>query len=824
MKLYIAEKPSVAKVIAEELGVAKRCTGYINCKNGDIVTNCYGHMLELAEPDAYLPDTVPLNKNKAKVWRLQDLPIIPKKWLKAELADCKNQLKVIKELLSRLKPDDAVVNAGDPDREGQLLVDEVLNHFAYKGSVLRYWSSAMDKVSVQRALEKLEDNDKYALWGTAAEARARADWLIGMNLTRLITLRNHTPKVLSVGRVQTPVLQLVVERDAQINNFKSKKYFNLEVTFSHLNGDYVGKWQIPEDLLSPDGYLLDKNIVADKIAALQGKTGEIASFTQQVKRKSPPLPFTLSTMQQLCSRKFKFSAKKTLDILQSLYEKKLTTYPRSSCPYLPESQKADVAKILEHLKVTFPQLQSYIAACKPQRQSSVWNDKAVNEEAHTGIVPTLCGITPDGFKALKPEEQQVYELVARQYIGCFLSDYAYQENKIVTKVGTDVFNTTLNVVLNQGWKGFNKEEDDKDAQDKASAAKVPAVSKGDLVRVKSAEEKSADTKPPQPFTEGTLIKAMENIAAYVTDPAEKKILKDDDGIGTAATRADIISKLKTRDYIEEVKGKLHSTETGRQLVTIVPQKLLSASLTAQAEKELKKIQKGDGQLSVFMQEEEQFLKDLMTEAQNMSSAVLEGEKCPKCGSKLWRRESKFKQGQFYWFCENQDCSARFVDANGKPGAEIIVISADCPCCGQKNAVRRFESKKKPGTFFWHCSNEQCGAYFQDNHGKLGEKEEKAAAVKCPSCGKELLRRYESKKKPGAYYWFCSGCKAHFADDHGKPGDKQEFAKLQEAKCPKCGKTAKRLANKNDPAKFHWYCWDCKTSFKDQDGKIGEAFS
>lgn len=764
MRLFIAEKPSIASCIAQELGIIKRCQGYIECKNNVRVTNCYGHMMELAGPDYYLPDSVPLGKNKRKVWREQDLPILPLKWQKLIKKDCAAQMKVIKE---QLKNADEVVNAGDPDREGQLLIDEVLEYFAYKGKVLRYWQSAMDRVSVQRALQALVPNEKFYSWGVAAEARSRADWLIGMNMTRLATLVRRSAGVLSIGRVQTPVLRLIADRDLAIENFKPQTFYNLIAEFSCDSGAaYKGKWLVPEILCTADGYLLQRAAAEETAKNIIGQKAVVTAYEQTLKHQSPDLPFTLTDLQVACSAAFDFAAQKTLNIAQQLYEEfKLTSYPRSSCSYLPESQKADVPTILANLKLAFPDVADIIDKADPNRQSKIWNDAKVGEEAHTGIIPTLHAVSAEECKKLPDECRKVYELIAKRYIANFLPDYSYYQITAETQCESgDKFKTTAKNVINRGWKVFSMKKEDEEKEE----LRLPPLQKGKEVTVTNTDIQTGTTKPPAAFTEGSIIQAMENIAKYVDDPEEKKLLKEGDGIGTAATRAGIIDKLKERKFIEVKKKKLVSTELGRSFLQIVPPHLQSPSLTAQAERELKKIQAGSESIDNFIQAQTTALHASMQELKTVNSQhASAAEKCPACGAVIIRYASKFKKGEFYWHCSNQQCGKNYRDANGKPGAEIIKntrTQQTCPCCGKKAA--RYPSKKAPGTYFWWCPD--CKSSFTDNDGELGSKIEftnERKSVTCPNCGKTAYR-YANKTDQHKFHWFCPSCKQNFADNNG----------------------------------------------------------
>lgn len=715
MNLYIAEKPSIGKAIATELGIVKREEGYIDCKNNNTVTWCFGHMLELANPDHYLPDDIPKSeKTGKKYWRLEDLPIIPEKWIKFEKKDCKEQLKVIKALISKA---DVVVNCGDPDREGQLLVDEVISHFSFKGNCLRYWTSAMDPESVRKALDNLKSNSEFYNWGIAAQARSEADWLIGMNLTRKLTLENKDSGLLiSVGRVQSPVLKLIVSRDLAIKNFKAQDFYDVKATFSSNSNNYVGTWKIPNELLDPAfNKLLKEDLAKECIKRNEKANATVSFYEQKLKKNSPKLLYTLSTLQVDCSSKYGFSAQKTLDIAQALYEKyKLTSYPRTSCPYLPTSQKNDVARILNNLKTSFPELTKFIEKANPNRESKLWNDEEVNKEAHTGLAPTTLSIAKEEIeKQLANDEKLVYELICKRYLSNFLDDYVFQETKIETTTEhNDVFSSCYKTTVNAGWKELlDPTKIDKDV--------AVALKKGDAVLIDKIELHAGKTVPPSHFTEGTIIEAMRNIAKYIDDPEEKKILKDDDGIGTEATRASIIEVLKNRGYIENVKGKLLSTTIGQEVINIIPTTLQSASLTAQTERNLFKIQQSQLNLEDFIKNQIELLKNkyliecnktLSIKSANKKVSKYQIEKCPKCGGDTYRNESKTKKGSFSWRCSK--CKNYFQDENGKIGQEFVT----CPNCSK--FIFRYKDKFKENSFVWYCKN--CGSKYQDVNGKIGE--------------------------------------------------------------------------------------------------------
>ena len=604
-RLFIAEKPSVAKVIIASLGLAKKEDGYFVAKNGDLVTWCFGHLLELVGPDSYLDDKVPTTKNgKSKIWRLEDLPILPKEWLKQPKADAKKQLNIIGALIKRC---DTVVNCGDPDREGQLLVDEVLEWFRCRKPALRYWASAQDATSVQKALKDLKPNKDFEGMALAATGRQHADWLIGMNLTRAYTLvARNTLKdapLLAVGRVQTPTLNLVALRDIEINNFKPVPFFKLLASFNVHDQLFTAVLSLANGAAGLDaaGRLTDAKVaqaILNKVK--QAAVGTVKDVEQNVKELSQPLSLSLADVQMVASSKWGFSAQKTLDICQKLYEVyKLTTYPRSDCSYLPEVQHQEAPQVLAALKQVNPDLAGLIAKADPKIKSATWNDSKIS--AHHGIIPTL---QVTSRQQLSDDELKVYLLIVKRYLAQFFPKCKMSSSKITVVCGGYEFVATGNSILAAGYKlvlGDDADDESAKTTDAAVAQKIPVCKQGDQVTLSAANLKSEKTKPPASFNEGTLIRAMENISTVVADPAYKKLLKDGDGIGTSATRAAIIEELKKKRYLEAKGKSLKCTALGFKLLGALPDMVKNPVLTAIFESKLKSVEARHMRLAEFEQ-------------------------------------------------------------------------------------------------------------------------------------------------------------------------------------------------------------------------------
>jgi DNA topoisomerase III len=588
MQLIIAEKPSLGRTIASALGGGKRGDG---CLIGDdnkwIVTWAFGHMYQQAMPDDYLPDSVPKTKKGHKVWRREDLPIIPDQWVMHARSDVKKQLKIIDKLLGDAAE---VVNAGDPDREGQLLIDEILIQMKWSGSTKRVWLKDLTNEGIVKSFATLKSNQDYAGLFNAAICRARCDWLLGMNITRAFTLAYQKAGgdgVISVGRVQTPTLNLIVERDLTIENFIPKDYYNINATFKHSKGSVDSAWLPKEDDCDPDGQCLKRETAKSVVEKIKGREGKIKSSIIKKKQEPAPLPFSLSGLQTIASSKWGYGAQQVLDAAQKLYEEhKITTYPRTDVGYLANNQHGDAGKIIDSIRKVNPRLVDDVDL---KIKSRAFNDKKVT--AHTGIIPTAK--IPNVSK-LSEVEKNLYGIIVRHYVAQFLVDHQYQSMEIKIECQKEKFVSKGRVTLVEGWKTILPPA-------RKEGVELPPVTKGDSVNCSKAKVVDMKTKPPSRFTEGTLIKAMAGIARFVEDPKVKAALKESAGIGTEATRANIIETLKQRNYIK-AKGKtLISTDHGRNFIKSVPGRVKDPTVTAWWEQQMSEIAQDGADPKEFMQ-------------------------------------------------------------------------------------------------------------------------------------------------------------------------------------------------------------------------------
>ena len=593
MRLFIAEKPSLARAIADVLPKPhRRGDGYISCGSGDTVTWCIGHLLEQAEPDAY--DT------RYARWNLADLPIVPEKWQLKPKPSVAKQLNVIKRLLGEAEQ---VIHAGDPDREGQLLVDEVLDYLELapekRQNVQRCLINDLNPQAVERAVSRLRDNREFIPLCVSALARSRADWLYGINMTRAYTILGRNAGyngVLSVGRVQTPVLGLVVRRDEEIENFVSKDFYEVKAHIvTPVEERFTAMW-VPSESCEPhqdeEGRLLNKALAEHVIKRIEGQPAMVTGYNDKRESETAPLPFSLSTLQIEAAKRFNLSAQQVLDLCQRLYEThKLITYPRSDSRYLPEEHFAGRHAVMNAIASHVPELQQ-VAAVDPDKRNRCWDDKKV--DAHHAIIPTARA----GNINLSDDERKIYTLVARQYLMQFCPDAMYRKCVIDLDIANGKFVAKARFLAEAGWRALlgAKERDDED-----EGSPLPVVAKGDELLCEKGELMERQTQPPRPFTDATLLSAMTGIARFVQDKELKKILRATDGLGTEATRAGIIELLFRRTFLYKKGRYIHSSEAGRALIHCLPEIAARPDMTADWEATLTQISEKTRRYQDFMQ-------------------------------------------------------------------------------------------------------------------------------------------------------------------------------------------------------------------------------
>ena len=653
MKLFIAEKPSLARAIAAGIGVGKNFNGYISLNGGEeIVSWCYGHILENFQPEDYA--------EKYRKWRMEDLPIIPIQWKLKVKSDAAKQFKIIRDLIGKA---DIIVNAGDPDREGQLLVDEVLDFVGNRKPVQRILLNALDEKSVRQSLNDLRDNKNFQGLKNAALGRSRADWLIGMNLSRAYTIRARQAgyENISVGRVMTPTMALVVRRDEEIKNFKPVTHFAIQAIFKNTFGEIPATWQMSEKIsnLDSEGRLLNKKIAEiflDKFNSESKNLGKIISVEEKNKMESQRLPYSLSTLQIEAGKKFGYSPQIVLDTMQNLYEKKLTTYPRSDCEFLPENQFGDAKEILEHLK-NFPHLADFVQNADISIKSRAWNDKKIS--AHHAIIPTRIKANFENFNDV---EKNLYEMVSQAYLAQFFPTHEYKSTKIIISYADEKFISKGKRITKLGWKAIYKNFAN-DSEESESI--LPQITKDEQVKYISGKIFEKTTKPPTKFTPSTLLQAMKEIYKFVKNVSLKAELKECSGIGTEATRAGIIEKLQSSGFLKLAGKFFEPTDKARMAVKILPDEIIFPDTTAIWEKNLEEIATGKENFNQFYQGQVRDLNKLLEQAKKVEFIFPKNAvKCPNCGKIMVRRKGK---NGYFWGCSGfPECKTTAKDSKGKP--------------------------------------------------------------------------------------------------------------------------------------------------------------
>ena len=723
MRLFIAEKPELGRAIAEGLdGDYKSGEGYIQ-KGDDIVTWAFGHILELAKPEEY--------DEKYKLWKLEDLPLPIKEFKYLPKKDSKKQLKIICDLIHSDKIT-SIVNCGDADDEGQILVDEIVQYSKTSKPVFRVLINDLTPKAVKEEIANIKPNADFKGMSERGFARSQADWIVGINLTRAYTIiakQNSFDGVLSVGRVQTPILGLIVARDKEFESFKSIDYYSLL-------GDFEINNNIIKARLKTEEKILDENIAKEIKETCENQNASINLKTEN-KKEYPPLPYNLLVLQAECAKIFGFSPDKTLQITQSLREKhKAITYNRSDCQYLPETMFEEAPKILNSIKENLnnDEIQALIAGSDIKIKSKAFND--ANISAHYGIIPTQNKISSQ----LTQDELVVYDLIAKRFIIQFFHPREYQTTTISLEINQRIFTATQNKTIKSGfrslWENIDNDKEEEQDIDK-NEYDLSNLKDNDIAKCSLIQIEKKQTKPRPYYTMTTLLKDLNSVAKYVTDERIKKLLMEKDrdkkgesgGIGTPATRSNHIKTLIERGYIEVSKDKkqvVKSTKKGKDLIALSPKSLTTPDMTALWFEQQKMIETLELQRKQFLEE---VTKEVIDEIQRISNnqdfKILENEnkpkiQCPQC-NKGFLTKKKGKYGDFWGCSEYQEgCKAIYPDNKGTPNFETKQANNDtthkCPQCN-KGFLQRMKNKK--GNWWWGCSEWKNGCDFKcfDDNGK-----------------------------------------------------------------------------------------------------------
>ena len=626
--LIIAEKPSVAATIAAALGAKEKKDGYI-AGNGCLVSWCVGHLVQLAEAAAY--------GEQYKKWSYDSLPILPQEWQYAVASDKGKQFKILKDLMHRADVSE-VVNACDAGREGELIFRFVYDVAGCKKPMRRLWISSMEESAIKAGFASLKDGKEYDPLYSSALCRAKADWIIGINMTRLFSCLYG--KTLNVGRVQTPTLKMLVDRDAAITTFKKEKYYHVRLSLSGV------------EAASAKIHAADE--AGNLKAACEAAQAVCTSVTREKKTVAPPKLFDLTSLQREANRIYGYTAKQTLDLAQSLYEKKLLTYPRTDSSYLTDDMGGTAAQIAALLAGKLPFMQG--ADFTPEI-SRLLDSKKVSD--HHAIIPTM-ELAKADLAALPESERNILTLAgARLLMACAAPHIFEAVTAVFSCVGQE-FTAKGKTVLAEGWKGFErrfmatlkKKADTEDDEENALSLDVPPFAEGQTFDNPQAAVTEHFTTPPKPHNEASLLSAMERAGNEETDPdAERR------GLGTPATRAAIIEKLVNGGFVERKGKQLIPTKSGIELVCVLPEVLTSPQLTADWENNLTQIAKGNADPDSFMTGIETMTRELVSTYPFLSDKEKERfkeekpviGKCPRCGANIY-------EGRKNYYCANRDCA------------------------------------------------------------------------------------------------------------------------------------------------------------------------
>ena len=688
--LVIAEKPSVGRDIARVLHCNKKTNTYIEGKDY-IVTWALGHLVTLADPEQY--------DEQYKTWNMDTLPMLPEHWKLVVIKQTGRQFHAVKELIFRKDVSDIII-ATDAGREGELVARWILDKAGNQKPLKRLWISSVTDKAIREGFQNLRPGKSYEPLYRAAVARAQSDWVVGINATRALTCKYNAQ--LSCGRVQTPTLAMIAAREEEIRTFKPVPYYGLKAAV----GGITFTWT---DARSGSSRSFDK----DRIQAIKQASAPsllVTDVRKKLKKTFAPALYDLTALQREANQKFGFSAKQTLNIMQRLYENhKVLTYPRTDSRYLT----TDIVPTLkERLKACavgpYSKIAGRLSMQKLQANKSFVNDSKVSD--HHAIIPTEQFVQLDH---MSNEERKIYDLVVRRFLAVLSPACEYEETSISGTIGEERFSAKGNFIKSAGWRevyesGYTDGEDEDEEQTTFSQISLPDVQKGETLPVTALTITEGKTKPPACFTEGTLIAAMENPVKYLKhkDKDVVKTLGETGGLGTVATRADIIEKLFNSFLMEKKGNEIHITSKGKQLLSLVPSDLKSPELTASWEMRLQAIAKGKESDKAFMKEIEHYTKALIQEIKSADGTFrhdnMTRTKCPECGK--FMLEVNGKHGKLL-VCQDRECghketisrhtNARCpvchkkMDLVGKgDGQRFICV------CGHKEKLSSFEERKK----------------------------------------------------------------------------------------------------------------------------------
>ena len=697
--LVLAEKPSVGRDLAKVLKCNQNKGAYIEGPNY-IVTWALGHLVTLLDPEGY--------GDKYKKWSMETLPMLPKTMKLTVIQKTGKQFNEVKKQMLRPDVSDLVI-ATDAGREGELVARWIIEKVGFRKPIKRLWISSQTDKAILDGFRNLKPGAAYENLYKAAQARAEADWIIGLNVTRALTCKYNAQ--LSAGRVQSPTVAMIAQREEEIKNFKPKDYYTIIGNTSNFSMEWINK--------DNTNRTFDENLAKKIVGAIRGKDGDVIEITETNKKQYAPALYDLTELQRDCNRIFGYSAKQTLSIMQRLYENyKVLTYPRTDSRYITRDivptlkDRLKAISVSNYAKSATEILKGNIVASK-----SFVDDSKVSD--HHAIIPTEQRVS---LGILSSEERNVYDLVIKRFLSVLLPPFEFIQTGIKVKIGDEIFRAKGKVITSKGWKMVYDKVDDLEENSEEGMLKeqvLPKLNKGAKLKINNIEIKNHKTKPPSRFTEGTLLSAMENPQKYITiDKDSAKTLGETGGLGTVATRADIIEKLFNSFVIEKRGKELVPTSKGKQLMELVPKDLKSPLLTARWEKELDDISKGKTNVHDFTGRMRNYatalVQDVKFSTDKYTHDNLTGKKCPVCGK--YMLEVKGKNGVMN-VCQDRECGHRESVSR--------VTNARCPECKKKLELRGHGDGAIyvcPGT---NCNFREKAAQFQkrfDGKGKVDKRE------------------------------------------------------------------------------------------------------
>ncbi len=685
--LVLAEKPSVGKELARVLGCTRGSNGYMEGERY-IVTWALGHLVTLADPDVY--------DKKWEKWDMDELPMLPQPMKLVVIPESRRQFQVVSSLMKRGDVSELII-ATDAGREGELVARWIMQKAGWKGKTQRLWISSQTDKAIRDGFHSLRPASEYDKLYRSAQARSEADWLVGLNVTRALTCKWGAQ--LSAGRVQTPTLSLIVRREEEIRRFVPKEYWGIAARFQ----GFTAYWRDSKGIAST----FDKQRAEELISRLKGKSAVLVRVEKTWKQTPPPAAYDLTELQRDANKKYAYSAKETLSLMQSLYERhKLLTYPRTDSRYISDDVVSTLPERLRSCMVdVYKPLAQEISRKRPLQTRYLVNNAKVTD--HHAIIPTE---EQPYLYTLSGPERNIYDLVVRRFLAVLMPPFEYEEIRLTVKIGDETFLARGKHILNVGWKAaydrsFSMEEEAEDEGEQS----LPALRQGERLSVSALELRPGHTSPPGRYTEATLLTAMEHPSATVSDKSLSKILEETSGLGTPATRADIIEKLFSSFYIERRGKELVPTSKGMQLIELVPEELRSAELTARWEDTLAAIAKGAASDRDFVAAMRSYASELVARVKASDKTFHHDNQtrspCPECGKNLLL--VKGKRGEML-VCPDRECGYRQNLSQ--------ITNARCPNCHKKMELRGDGDKQ---TFVCVCGYREKLSDFKQRRSTSG---------------------------------------------------------------------------------------------------------